>query len=344
MRTLGSLPGPIPIREDWFSLAAAAVKKANSARGNQHAAVLESARNPGGPLSLDVDFETWLKVVWAMPKIFLGTAGVDGTSTTEDRLPHHKQVEARLRAPLEATEAFIKLASARVTANVSPGSSAAPRPGGPDLEQRVRTLMARGEVSRAAELLSQEGSPGPTLLDEPGVQRLQALHPPPPPSGPPIPGEDEAKVRAEERRLEDVVRRKGIYKAVGPLAKALKHLRAHKAAGPNGWCVELTADRRFNKELLSALDGFTAALACGHEIPVAARPTIYGGRLVPIPKSDGGLRPIFVGDFFVKIAGRRLEDYQADAIKRTLSARGQYGVGVASGSEAILLGVRGARP
>lgn len=116
-----------------------------------------------------------------MPKIFLGTAGVDGTSVTEDRLPHHKQVEARLRAPLEATEAFIKLAVDRVTANVSSGSSAAPRPGGPDLEQRVRSLMARGEISRAGELLSQEGSPGPTLLDESGVDLLQALHPPPPP-------------------------------------------------------------------------------------------------------------------------------------------------------------------
>ena len=62
---------------------------------------------------------------------------------------------------------------------------------------------------------------------------------------------------------------------------------------------------------------------------------LAGARLIPIGKTGGGVRPIAVGEFIRRLAGKLLvQRYQMDAAKSLPPV--QYGVGVKGGAEAII--------
>lgn len=75
------------------------------------------------------------------------------------------------------------------------------------------------------------------------------------------------------------------------------------------------------------------------DIPAEVRPLICGASLVALPKRDGGLRPIAVGDTLRRLVGKCL----AHSVKEQAQARlepTQVGVGTPGGAEAVIHVVR----
>ena len=74
--------------------------------------------------------------------------------------------------------------------------------------------------------------------------------------------------------------------------------------------------------------------------PPNARPFIYGGALTPIEKPNGGIRPIVVGNIFVKCVGKALASALAGRFRDELQPKGQFGVATSNGGEAITHALR----
>ena len=81
-------------------------------------------------------------------------------------------------------------------------------------------------------------------------------------------------------------------------------------------------------------------------VPNSVWPFLSGGRIAPVEKPNGGLRPIVVGELFEKIASNALLNLDEAMPTATMStyfiSRGQYGVNVKAGSDVLAWSLRSA--
>ena len=84
-------------------------------------------------------------------------------------------------------------------------------------------------------------------------------------------------------------------------AKLVLQLANWTAAGPSGWTAELLLPLLEDESCLDAIT-LLAQLIANNELDDHSRRLLTSSVLHAIPKSDGGLRPLAMGELFVKLA------------------------------------------
>jgi hypothetical protein len=118
--------------------------------------------------------------------------------------------------------------------------------------------------------------------------------------------------------------------------KALHRFTPGTAAGPSGLSVQhlLDACEVPGSEVPLALAHAVNLIACG-AVPLAARPFVFGARLIALAKKDGGLRPIACGEALRRVAAKLLCSRHSKQLNTELRPVGQVGVNVAGGGESL---------
>lgn len=202
---------------------------------------------------------------------------------------------------------------------------------------RAEHLTSVGRLSQAAHVLRSKTPPAP--VTEETLQTLRDLHParPPPPA--------DISAPTTGRRPTDASRQDGIGmdfdELEGCLRRYLRHAPRRAGVGASSWSLD------WMKVLLRVgVRGRVlvrlVSLFLKGSLPPAAKPFWYGGRLIPLSKPNGKIRPIAVGEAFVRAA--------AGALVRKYSTRMtdifagyQFGAGQPGGAELIAHTVRAAR-
>ena len=122
---------------------------------------------------------------------------------------------------------------------------------------------------------------------------------------------------------------------------AVKSFPCGSSGGISGWRAShfkamLRSEERVG--LLNALTNFTNAIANG-QFSAECMKVITAARLVAVPKPLGGIRPIAVGDFFRRLAGKCLLKSAQEPIVSYLSPS-QVGVQVPNAAEKVPRKVR----
>ena len=286
---------------------------------------------------------------------------------------HRENVIGRVRTYLQHKVEMAKKEATTGTSNVDasqqqePGGTAPPAspPSDPsstpaasdDQDERQGTREERaarkakfytqhGSLSRATQMLAPNTSKVLTL-DAEGVTKVQQLFPKPATRRRDR-EEDEEK---DERRMEEgtdgqegVREEEAAVRASHPpaetvgvmdkLIKALKALDMFAAGGPSGWGKLLCPV----SDALPPLDNLLAFISRVTKGQVAeeSMPFLYGGRITPLDKGNGGIRPIVVGEFFAKWASKALLLQHADKLKADFNKWGQYGVCIENGLEIVV--------
>ena len=132
-----------------------------------------------------------------------------------------------------------------------------------------------------------------------------------------------------------------LKKALHDFRVCLRRLKRRSAAGLSGWKLEHVLHRRHNHHVLLLLTELSWRIASG-QVPAAMQPFFFGARIVPVPKgAGGGVRPIAIGELFVKMAAKRLA--MGPVVQRAtqlLRERHQLGIGVSGGLEAAVNGAK----
>ena len=98
-------------------------------------------------------------------------------------------------------------------------------------------------------------------------------------------------------------------------------------------CCKLVAP-----DLLNAITDFVNLLLCG-KCPTLVQPILFGGKLIALNKSDGGIRPIAIGYFWRRLAAKCANKYAINRLQDYFSPL-QVGVSVRGGCEAAIHSVR----
>ena len=114
------------------------------------------------------------------------------------------------------------------------------------------------------------------------------------------------------------------------------------SGGPDGVRPQHVADLVNCKEqgpnLLTSITSFINGLLEG-KCPAAVRPVLFGGSLIALNKSSGGIRPIAVGYTWRRIAAKCANLFAAARLGPYLRPR-QLGVAAAGGCEAAVHATR----
>lgn len=123
------------------------------------------------------------------------------------------------------------------------------------------------------------------------------------------------------------------------ILKALATAKPHTAGGNSGWTANiskwLVEDGPVADKARKAVCAYIRACAEG-KISERDRQYVYGGRVIALPKGEGKVRPIVVGEFLTRLTSRALLQARAPEIAELFKAVGQMGVAVPSGAEAII--------
>jgi hypothetical protein len=181
---------------------------------------------------------------------------------------------------------------------------------------RAKVQMQYGNLGRAVRTLAQEDDHDLSELER--VQKMRSLHPPGDPA-PPIPPEshDVSVVIGEE----DVKR-------------VVKRMCDGAAPGPTGWTAELLAiaieHSTINSRVItSMISDIANKRVCPNTIKMLTRS--FG---IPIPKPNRGVRPLALGELFVKIASKIVLESEMETIKEYFGDI-QLGIGAEKGCERI---------
>ncbi len=122
------------------------------------------------------------------------------------------------------------------------------------------------------------------------------------------------------------------------LHRVLRKMAKGSAGGPSRWRLEHvqmvlahSAPGLFVRLMQAVMDG---------AVPEEVKPVLYGAALTPLDKPDGGIRPIAVGEVFVRIVGKLLAAQFRGLLAAFFDKRGQLGVAISNGSEAAVWAVR----
>ncbi|KAJ9456195.1 hypothetical protein DIPPA_11837 [Diplonema papillatum] len=190
----------------------------------------------------------------------------------------------------------------------------------------VRQVIKRARdrcYSRAVSALSAAQTAPP---DEATMAQLRALHP-----------------AAEEWQGDPAMQGLNVARpSPSAVRRLLKKMPKGTAAGPSGLSAQHLLDLWDSSgSFKEAVADAVWALSSGR-VSAAARPYLYGAKLVPLVKRGGGIRPIACGEILRRVAGKVLaSDRVVKELGQSVLLRsGQVGVGVKAGADAGILAVR----
>ncbi|KAJ9441283.1 hypothetical protein DIPPA_35774 [Diplonema papillatum] len=128
----------------------------------------------------------------------------------------------------------------------------------------------------------------------------------------------------------------------GVIRRVLKKMPKGTAAGPSGLSAQHLLDLwDVSGSFKEAVADAVWALSSGR-VAAAARPYLFGARLVPLVKKSGGIRPIACGEILRRVAGKVLASDRAikDLGANVLLRSGQVGVSVKAGADAGVHAIR----
>ncbi|KAJ9453806.1 hypothetical protein DIPPA_26277 [Diplonema papillatum] len=190
----------------------------------------------------------------------------------------------------------------------------------------VRQVLRRARdrcYSRAVSALSAAQT---APADDATLAALMELHPP----APELPDDRSLRPVAVARPSPGVIRR------------VLKKMPKGTAAGPSGLSAQHLLDLwDVSGSFKEAVADAVWALSSGR-VAAAARPYLFGARLVPLVKKSGGIRPIACGEILRRVAGKVLASDRAikDLGANVLLRSGQVGVSVKAGADAGVHAIR----
>ncbi|KAJ9448445.1 hypothetical protein DIPPA_10562 [Diplonema papillatum] len=190
----------------------------------------------------------------------------------------------------------------------------------------VRQVLRRARdrcYSRAVSALSAAQT---APADDATLAALRELHPP----APELPDDRSLRPVAVARPSPGVIRR------------VLKKMPKGTAAGPSGLSAQHLLDLwDVSGSFKEAVADAVWALSSGR-VASAARPYLFGARLVPLVKKSGGIRPIACGEILRRVAGKVLASDRAikDLGANVLLRSGQVGVSVKAGADAGVHAIR----
>ena len=197
---------------------------------------------------------------------------------------------------------------------------------------RVRELVAEGASKKALQLLTSSGIHDSS---DPGVlQRLGMLHPAADGQLPLY-----ARNTATEGEYDEP------FPFWGPLVRdSILHFPRGSAPGPSGLRPTHLQDAvkrpGHGNTLIKALAMLTEAWALGR-LPDSHGPWLCCANLTPLKKSDGGVRPVAVGETLRRVVGKAL--LASGRTKEQIATLQplQVGVGLRNATEAVAMGVQG---
>ena len=148
---------------------------------------------------------------------------------------------------------------------------------------RAKEKGTKGNIKACVRTLLQDGTAEWT---QDSVTAMLALHPQAARAPPPCP-DSAPRIIVESDKVVELVRR----------------LARGTAAGPSGWTAELLLPLLADNVCLQAVT-LLVQLIANNELDPHSRVLLSCSTLHAIPKSDGGLRPLALGDLFVKIANK----------------------------------------
>jgi ubiquitin len=186
------------------------------------------------------------------------------------------------------------------------------------LVSRARALVAKGHIGKAARTLERVSAENSKTTSE-TLANLQDLHPlarEPFPAAPPI---LQQTFSFTADRVNTFIRRR--CRAAAP--------------GPSGWTEELLEPLASSDLCAAGLTQMLQDVATGAVSPRVAK-RLRASRLVPIPKVDGSIRPVAVGEVFVRIAGGLL----LENVSHLIHLPFQNGCNKSNGCENVIFSVR----
>ena len=180
--------------------------------------------------------------------------------------------------------------------------------------QRAISLLKRGHLGRAAKALLQVEPP---RCDEVAIEQMRSLHPSHAPVFPAAPVPAPPGIVVDSDRLHSI----------------LKQQATGAAPGPSGWTAELLLTLFEDRFCAEALSSVISAI-CNGKLPKQAKQwqPLLASRLIGIPKSDHGIRPISIGEALYRLASSYMSDLVAPHFP-TIFASIQKGVGCSGGSD-----------
>lgn len=123
------------------------------------------------------------------------------------------------------------------------------------------------------------------------------------------------------------------------VCEAVRSTLRLSASGRSGWSREFTYPMLTYNEFRRTFTTLINAVARG-DMPEDLKPFLYGGRIVPLDKGKGRVRPIVVGEFLVKVAGKALLTKTQSVLAEKFKKEDQMGVAVKGGSELMIHSIR----
>lgn len=197
--------------------------------------------------------------------------------------------------------------------------------------RKVAALVGQGRMGAALNALTQDGPPPP--LTPEALSQLKALHPPEPECGglydpeqldtlPPVAFTDTATITAADLQ-----------------ALPLSFFQDRKAPGPSGINGGLIAPIVCLRPCASALALLSTVITSGRLVLGGKLETLLGSsRLIGLPKPGGGLRPVAVGEYLLKVSQKLiLARLDKAGVVADLFPTIQLGIGSSGGVEKCVL-------
>lgn len=201
--------------------------------------------------------------------------------------------------------------------------------------KRAELLVSMGEIAKGFRTVSSDMVPA--RVDAEVMEELRRLHP----LSTEIPTKDHSVTGVFDGEGVDVGFEKGDF------TNALLGSARGLAAGPTGWRLEylmaLSHKGIVERDRVLDLLFKFSVLVCQGALPTLVGDYFFGGNLTPLRKPGGsgrGLRPVCVGEVFVRLIGRAITKHNASGFENFLLPLGQLGVATSAGAEAIVHSVR----
>jgi hypothetical protein len=208
----------------------------------------------------------------------------------------------------------------------------------PDEEKRIRDDDARavkrviglvkiGDMKRAIQTLS--SNTPIASINEDTIAELNKLHPKQSQPLPPFPPSNAPRIIVSRSKLSRIIRRK---------------LNNGAAGGPSGWTGKHLQPLVTDKECMEGLAAMIEDICNGVIVDPLLRNRLLACSLTPLQKSNGGIRPVAVGEVLGKLASCYLISVcMKSESYRQLFPSIQEGVGIAGGCENVIHFIRAAR-
>jgi hypothetical protein len=228
----------------------------------------------------------------------------------------------RNRGPRAVNSQLLHLiahASSQESGNLQVNNPDAPEPQAAEADELTRQvkratgLLKSGYASRAASALYQTGVAD--MSNQSNMEQLKALHPRGPSLLPPLPEGAPTIIVAPDEDF----------------CKLIRSLSNGASPGPSGWTGEMLAALTEDEDCVKGIAALTSDIRNGN-LDKSFKDYLLGACLVGVPKPNQKIRPIAVGEVFLKLALTHSLGPHSDTIARILQPI-QFGVCVKGGVE-----------